>query len=375
MGILYPAALAADGKIVFIKAAMAGNKYACLHCEQRMVARKGARKAHHFAHWRAGDCELDSALHTYAQRIIQDGHATADQYVAEFQCRGCEEWIGKDVKDYNCIKEANLVKGARSDIAFVKNAHRRLAVEIVVTHDMEPPAVSAYRSDNIPVMIVQPTWETLEDLYRRVRADDVLNIEPFCKSCKNARQAERARREKIESKAKLAYQTQMDAIREMCNTNKSGVSFTTWHRDKFHRPMYRPVKDSVHASAQLLTNRGWEQRNPKKPWLFQYDLPFTVAFADFGGTDVIPIYDDTAALVYVFASRHKPQGFQALPEEFLALMLMEIRVEVMRAMESFGVPARESFFHDRDELEYLGYNTSIGLRLPWQNNRKDEDNQ
>lgn len=257
----------------------------------------------------------------------------------------------------------------------MKDAQRRLVVEIVVTHEMELSAIRAYQSDKIPVMILRPTWENVEDLYQRVRADDVLNIEPFCKPCKNARQAEQARREKIESKAELAYQTQMDAIREMCNTDKTGVSFAAWHRDKFQRPMYRPVKDSVHASAQRLTNKGWEQRNPKKPWLFQYDLPFTTAYADFGGTEEVPIYEDPVALVYVFASRHKPQGFQVLPEDFLALMRMEIRVEVMRAVESFGVPARESFFHDRAELEYLGYSTSIGLRLPWQNEHEEEDNQ
>ena len=241
--ILYPAALAADGKIVFIGAAVAGLRYVCLHCGQRMVARKGEIKEHHFAHYRAGDCEPDSALHTYAQRLIQDGHAAAGEYRAEFQCCGCGEWIGKDVKGYDCSKEVYLVKDARSDIAFVKDAHRRLAVEIVVTHEMESPAVSAYQSDNIPVMIIRPAWETVEDLYRRVRADDVLNIEPFCKSCKNARQAEQARREKIEAVAKLAYQTEMDAIREMYNTDKAGVSFTAWHRDKFQRPMYKPVKD------------------------------------------------------------------------------------------------------------------------------------
>lgn len=92
---------------------MSGNEYACLHCEQRMVARKGANKAHHFAHYRAGDCEPDAALHTYAQRLIQEGHAAADAYKTEFQCGRCGEWIGKDVKDYNCIKESNLVNGAR----------------------------------------------------------------------------------------------------------------------------------------------------------------------------------------------------------------------------------------------------------------------
>lgn len=368
MSILYPAASAADGKTVFIEAAMSGNEYACLHCEQRMVARKGARKAHHFAHYRAGDCEPDAALHTYAQRLIQNGHAAADTYKAEFQCCGCKDWKDVDIKGWECNKEVYLVKDARSDIAFVKGEHR-LAVEIVVTHDIEASARSAYSDANIPVLIVRPTWATVGALYQGIKADALLSR--FCKQCRAARQAEQARREKIESMAELAYQTQMDAIREMCNTDKTGVSFTAWHRDKFQRPMYRPAKDSVHTSAQRLTNKGWEQRNPKKPWLFQYDLPFTVAYADFGGTEEVPIYEDPVALVYVFASRHKPQG---LPEEFLALMRMKIRVEVMRALESFGVPARESFFHDRAELEYLGYSTSIGLRLPWQNECEDEDN-
>ena len=372
--ILYPVALAADGKIVFIRAAVSGNEYRCLHCGQWMVARKGEINAPHFAHYRAGDCEPDSALHTYAQRLIQEGHAAAGEYRAEFQCQGCGEWKGVDIKDWECNKEVYLVKDARSDIAFMKGEHK-LAIEIVVTHDIESSARSAYSDANIPVLIVRPTWATVGDLYQGIKAYALLSR--FCKQCREAQQAERARREKIEAVAELAYQTEMDAIREMCNTDRAGVSFTAWHRDKFQRPMYKPVKDRVHASAQRLTNKGWEQRNSKKPWLFRYDLPFTVAYADFGGTDEVPIYEDPAALVYVFESRHKPQGFQVLPEDFLALMRMEIREEVMRALESFGVPARESFFHDRNELEYLGYaaDTALGLRLPWQNEYEEEDNQ
>ena len=332
--ILYPAALALDGQIVFIGAAVAGLRYDCLHCGQRMVARKGEIKEYHFAHYRAGDCEPDAALHTYAQRLIRDGHAAAGEYRAEFQCQGCGEWIGKSVKGYDCSQEVYLVKDARSDIAFVNGAHRRLVVEIVVTHEMEGSAVSAYQSDNIPVMIIRPTWETVEDLYRRVRADDVLNIEPFCKPCKNARQAEQARREKIERFAQSALQTQLQAVRAMRYINETGLPFARWHTDRSGNPMYERTQNNVFASAQRLANKGWKQRNARKPWVFSYDLPFSTAFADFGGNEFFPIYRYTAAQVYVFSGNK----LQNLPDDKLYDFERHTTEEVMRALKSFGVP-------------------------------------
>lgn len=335
--ILYPAALAADGKIVFIKAAMVGNKYTCLHCEQRMVARKGARKVHHFAHYRAGDCEPDAALHTYAQRLIQDGHAAADEYRAEFSCHLCTGWAGKDVKDYNCIKEASLVKGARSDIAFVNGAGRRLAVEIVVTHEMEVSAVSAYQSENIPVIIVKPTWENVEDLYRRVRADDVLNIKSVCKPCKNEREAERARRKEIERFEQSARRSQLQAIRAMYNINETGLPFARWRVDRFGNPMCERTQNIVFADAQRLVNKGWQQRDRQKPWVFTYDLPFSTAYADFGGHKDFPIDRYTAAWVYVFLDDKPP----TLPADKMSDLERFAAKEVIQALERFGVPTAD----------------------------------
>ena len=334
MGIRYPAALGVDGKIVFIKAAVAGNEYRCLHCGQRMVARKGEINAPHFAHYRAGDCEPNSALHTYAQRLIQEGHAAADKYITEFQCRDCKEWIGKDVNDYNCIKEASLVKGARSDIAFVNGSGGRLAVEIVVSHEMEPSAVSAYQAGNIPVMIVKPTWENVEHLYRRVIADDVMNIKFVCKSCKNERQAKRARRKEVESFAQYARRTQRQAIRAMRDINETGLPFARWRADRFGNPMRERTQSIVFADAQRLVNKGWRQRDRQKPWVFTYDLPFSTAYADFGGQEDFPIDRYTAAWVYVFLD----DKIQTLPDAKMRDLERYAAKEVIQALESFGVP-------------------------------------
>ncbi len=332
--ILYPAALAADGQIVFIGAAVAGIRYDCLHCGQRMVARKGEINAPHFAHYRAGDCEPDAALHTYAQRLIQDGHAAAGEYITKFQCHLCTGWIWKDVKGYSCIKEANLVKGARSDIAFVNGAGRRLAVEIVVTHEMEPSAVSAYQAGNIPVMIVKPTWDNVEDLYRRVIADDVMNIKSVCKSCKNERRIKRARRKEVESFAQYARRKQLQAIRAMRDINEMGLPFARWRVDRFGNPMRGRTQSIVFADAQRLVNKGWQQRDRQKPWIFTYDLPFGTAYADFGGHEDFPIDRYTAAWVYVFLD----DKIQRLPDAKMRDLERYAAKEVMWALENFGVP-------------------------------------
>ena len=59
----------------------------------------------------------------------------------------------------------------------------------------------------------------------------------------------------------------------------------------------------VFANAVILTELGFIQHNPKKPWLFRYPIHRKQGmwlYADLGESDIVPIYKDTAAMVYAF---------------------------------------------------------------------------
>ena len=71
--------------------------------------------------------------------------------------------------------------------------------------------------------------------------------------------------------------------------------------------IFMKTQRKVFANAIILTELGFVQSNPaKKPWLFTKTIhrtpdvrtPDVILYADLGGSNVIPIYKDTAALLY-----------------------------------------------------------------------------
>ena len=72
--------------------------------------------------------------------------------------------------------------------------------------------------------------------------------------------------------------------------------------------MYPKTQYPVFANAIILTELGFEQSNPLKPWLFRYRIHKRVIwlYADLGGSDVVPIYEDTAAMLYVSGIPDEP---------------------------------------------------------------------
>ena len=63
--------------------------------------------------------------------------------------------------------------------------------------------------------------------------------------------------------------------------------------------MYPRTQRQVFANAIILTELGFLQHNLAKPWLFRYHIARgNFLYADLGGSEVIPIYEDTAAMLY-----------------------------------------------------------------------------
>ncbi len=78
------------------------------------------------------------------------------------------------------------------------------------------------------------------------------------------------------------------------------VKKETWWESVPEIKMYPKTQKTVFANAIILTELGFEQHNQRKPWLFRFKIHKSgkYIYADLGGSDVVPIYQDTAAMLY-----------------------------------------------------------------------------
>ena len=107
-----------------------------------------------------------------------------------------------------------------------------------------------------------------------------------------------------------------------------------WQRDKFGREMYQRVRQEVHRNAAILHGMGFVQ-SERKPWLFRFQLPegCGVAFANFGSTEEVPLWDDPSALIHWKLHKRSDEETAALVKQLL------------QRCRSAGAAVRVSFYH------------------------------
>ena len=162
-----------------------GQRYSCVHCKQRMSAVVlVTRKTPHFRHTKPAEkCDPDDALHTYAIRMIQQAHSKAvergDPYMLTRPCKSCLNLATEiDFADsWECAVEKSIAEHTRSDLAFTHADGRQIAVEVVVTHMMESETEAAYKNMGLPVAIIRPNWETVNELLDNLQIEDSRNFD------------------------------------------------------------------------------------------------------------------------------------------------------------------------------------------------------
>jgi hypothetical protein len=103
----------------------------CPHCYSTLVARKGPKRADHFAHYRHPDCEHgpETALHSLAKEIIAGAHE-----ISIPPSGSAPQIISIDT----CEIEANrLVSKVKPDVILNAGTHAELVIEITVTHGID----------------------------------------------------------------------------------------------------------------------------------------------------------------------------------------------------------------------------------------------
>ena len=316
-----------------------GLRYTCVHCRNRMSAVILVKKRKpHFRHTKSSTCDPDSALHSTAIEIIRKAHngsqAKHTQYLLTRPCE-TKTFVEYDLK--SCINmateidfadgwqsktEKSIVEGARSDLIFFHDDGRQIIIEVVNTHSMEPETETAYRKSGIPIAVVRVEWDTVSDFWEGIHTEESRNFtNDECDECESERLKAEAT---FERRCKIVD----GELVKMRRQSSPDAKFRPFYEA---RPKVFPVKPTpifmktqrkVFANAIILTELGFVQSNPaKKPWLFTKTIhktpdvrtpdvrtpdvrtpdvrtPDVILYADLGGSDVIPIYKDTAALLY-----------------------------------------------------------------------------
>ena len=292
--VLYPLAVA-SGRLTWIEDAQRGARYDCIGCNERVVARQGDRKSWHFAHFRTPrDCEPDGALHRAAQKVVQAALTRAAQqgerYEVRLPCATCRELLAFNlaVPGLSVEGEESVVAHTRSDVVVYRPDQNPVVVEIVVTHDLEPETVSRYDDAGTAVFVVKPAWETLRELEHGMTPDRTMGVGSV--QCDECRRAEQRLAELHEWAAKKL--SRLDARVAFGGPD---LPFRPWHHDAYGRSLYIGVRSRTHAAAIILTELGFRQAR-EKPWLFWFRVtPDCTVFANFGSTEVIPIWEEPAA--------------------------------------------------------------------------------
>ena len=295
--VLYP--LAVDGdRLTWIEDAQRGARYRCIGCDQRAVARQGSKNAWHFAHHVAtGDCEPDGALHSAAQEVIRAALTRAEEqralYEVRLPCADCSEPLAFNLvaPGLSVQTEHSFVPHVRSDIAVLRPEQAPLAIEVVVTHDLEPDTESRYLTAGVPVFVVKPAWDTLRNLERSITPSRTMGVQSVrCDECRRV-----ARRKDELDQWGARKLARLDA--RVAHRGR-GLPFRPWRHDRYGRTLYVDARSLTHAAALILTEIGFRQTRDK-PWLFWFRIdPDCIVFANLGSTEEIPIWEEPSAHVH-----------------------------------------------------------------------------
>ena len=203
MGVLHPLALNNRGQVERIEE-RCRSSYTCLVCEEVMIARRGEVRAWHFAHKNVTNCVGgEGQLHKIAWRTIALGIKSAiagdRDYPVTFGCPGGHP-TEFSIPNHSTVKtNKQVLPPLRGDVSVLDTDGKLvLAVEIVVTHDLDPKALAIYRRSNTLVLKYAPKWATVGELRNGLRGEVVVD-RWRCHEC-----LQKAERERIavENKAK-----------------------------------------------------------------------------------------------------------------------------------------------------------------------------
>lgn len=169
--ILYPVARDPNGAPIHIDDWVRGKAVTCFGCGQDLVGRlphDGIKPTAHFAHKTDVACKGETALHKAAKAAITGSHANGTLQSLSWECPCCKRCRHQtDLRSLVLRQERSPCEGVVSDVLGVDASGQPcVAIEVVVTHNMEAQTLERYRLLGIYVFTFRPSWGILGDIVR-----------------------------------------------------------------------------------------------------------------------------------------------------------------------------------------------------------------
>lgn len=235
-----------DGSIAHVSEVETGRRCACVcpGCGAPLVAKKGARIDHHFAHESTADgmpCKTgpETALHKFAKEVLgRRLHLELPPLTLE---DGGDRWTGYDGGRYrfdSAILEQRL--GVIVPDVVVRRGDRDLLVEMAVTHPCGPEKIETIRSMNVAAIEIN-----LARLPRDVSREDfetsILEAAPrhwihnplFAAGRADLERRKASRQADVRRRARALAADYATALQEIREARPSTKSFEEMTRDGF----------------------------------------------------------------------------------------------------------------------------------------------
>lgn len=160
--IAYPVAMDGTGRIWWASERVRREDYCCPVCHGPMVLRAGRIRRPHFAHFSGSPgCGGETALHFFGKQVVAE--VARREGKAVLFCPEDNSLFAVPLRGLEARMEATI-HGIRPDLLLLRgDGSIRAAVEIVVRHEPEEPAIRTLALRGIPVWIVRlRAWPDLE---------------------------------------------------------------------------------------------------------------------------------------------------------------------------------------------------------------------
>ncbi|MEQ8705090.1 MAG: hypothetical protein RIC19_14285 [Phaeodactylibacter sp.] len=123
----------------------------CLSCGAPMVAKKGQRQAHHFAHYKGADCAhgLETGLHLRIKALFRERRSIV--VPALYLLRQSVAYFQPYLFKYDQVEEEPYVGQLYPDL-ILRKGQRALLLEIAVTHQTPPRKQQKLRKLGLPAL-------------------------------------------------------------------------------------------------------------------------------------------------------------------------------------------------------------------------------
>jgi ssDNA-binding Zn-finger/Zn-ribbon topoisomerase 1 len=149
-----------DGKLIHISEVESGTRHGgvCPECQLPLVARKGAKNRHHFAHPAETSCNLESILHRIGKALlyseIEGAIAAGREIPVTWKCSRCgDHHKGNLLRKARSVRLEHSFGVCRPDLVLFDEIDRPIvAIEVVVSHAPEEHAVQFLETEGIGLL-------------------------------------------------------------------------------------------------------------------------------------------------------------------------------------------------------------------------------